>query len=540
MLAQAKTGAAEIEQPDANDQTNLSSRQIIAWGTGAVVAYLGLRLTNLMVLPIFLDEGLHISTGRGAQAGNLWVLGNAGRALQGWLLAFLYNLSGTENLLLVARLLSVLSGLVTLGGCYLIGRRLYNVQVGLIAAWLWAIMPFVVWHERMALVDPLMTSFTTLVLVFSLRLFDAQRPTAIVAYAILLGLTLTCAELAKLSGVTALIMPPLVLLLIYPAQQRGQLALRLLITLPVLLLATVPILHCYNGVWGEELDTHLADIDTIVFVDNLRDVTDWFYSYLTAPFLLLMAALPSWCLVRDRRRGALLLGLGLLPMLGLVLIARISFARYVLYMLVPFFILLAAMLNDLGKCWYRKWGRRLPKAIAPSFIIVLTLPALWLNWQIITDPPNAALPHDDQAQYIEEWPSGYGLNGAANFLTGEAKNEGKHLTVLVAAGMVTANQSLPILLNNQPSITVTAVTLQEGKFKLYAEQALAQGTGFVVVTRADDDLISLDGTTRLDDSDFLAAAYKGSNPEIHLSLVYTSPKPGNHSRIEVYQLIANK
>jgi len=533
---------------------------ILVWGLGAVVVYLALRLVKLADLPIFLDEALHISAGRRAQVADFWVLGSPGKALHGWLLAFLFNLSGSGNLLITARLLSVLSGLVTLAAIYLIGRRLFSIQIGLVAAWLWAIVPYAVWHERMALVDPLMTSFTTLALLFSLRLFDLanDRPSKegyevggdipliptfsrgtkigeklqarkILGYGGLLGLSLTCAELTKLSGAAAIITPPLVLLLLYPPRQWLTLASRLSVVAPVFFLTTVPLIRLFDGIWGgEDQQTRFAGFELTALTANLGATAGWLFSYLTGPLLGLGLLVLPWSLWRERRRGLLLVLLTLLPLSALVLVSHLFYSRYLLFMLVPLVIAIAALS---GQLWHWQ-ALKLPKVIKFGVGLGLALPLLWLNWQMIDEPANAPLPVNDRSQYIEDWPSGYGLEGAARLLRQTARQEARPVVVFVPNAPVIVNDGLLTLLANEPNITIYPVYPPQANLANRLYKGLNQSIAFLVVTRSSNDPNSL---TRLDDSSLLEAS-RAVAPELSLTLIYTSSKPSKHARIEVYRL----
>ncbi len=518
---------AEIEP-----EKSLSQTAIRLWGAGAGLIYLILRLFDLLKLPIFLDEALHIGAARGAQAGDLWVLALPGKALQGWLLAFTYNQANPDNWLLVGRWLSMLAGLVTLGALYLIGSRLYSARVGLLASWLWAVLPYAVWHERMALVDPLMTAFTTLVILFSLRLFDATNRRAVIGYGVLLGLALTCGELTKLSAAAAALFPLLVLVFLYSPRRWLLLSARLAITAPVFFLTTVPVIRLFNGVWGGEYqDERFAGFDPAVLAANIRLVLNWLYSYFTAPLLLLLIMLPFWALLKDGRRGGLLLLAGLLPMAVLIIMSRIIYSRYILFMLVPLVIFMAAVLIEIWQRRPQKW----PVPLLPAIILLLALPLLWLNWQMITNPATAPLPQADRVQYVEAWPSGYGINEVASFLKQQANLNSRRVTALVRNAPVITNDGLIVTLAKENSVAVTQIFPPQAGLADRLQKAASRELAFIVVTRADDEQTGLDGVSRLDDTQLLEAAHSVA-PNLRLELVFSTTKPGGNARIEVYRI----
>jgi hypothetical protein len=515
----------KVPLPAKPQEAVIPQKWLITWGTGAVAVYLLLRLPNLLTLPIFLDEALHIAAGQGAQTGDFWVVGFTGKALQGWLLAFFYSRTGLENLLLVARLLSVGGGLVTLAGCYLVGAKLYSPKAGLIAAWLWAVLPLAVWNDRMALVDTLMTAFTALVLVFSLRLFEANRARVIFGYGVLVGLALTCAELTKLTGLLA-VLTPFALGLIFPVGHWLRLARRLSVVAPVFYLTTVPTLNLDpQKNWGmESHGERFAGFDIIALLQNLQTVLGWYYAYLTAPLLVLLLLLPVWIIVKDRRRGIALLLMGVLPVLAIVTVSRVLYSRYFLFVLVSLIILLAGMLSYLDL----KINRR---NLVLALTAVALLPALWLNWQMITVPAEAPLPENDQIQYVKDWPSGYGLAEVHDFLLQEANRTGKRVQVLTPNLPIIVNDGLRITLGGDPRVVIDPVYPPPAGLAARLQKA-AQGTAYVAVTRRLGD-----EQRQADEGDLpLLTSLRETVPNLKLTLVYRVAKPGNISWIEIYSL----
>jgi len=97
----------------------------------------------------------------------------------------LQNLGGAEW---VARLPSVVAGVITVPVLYWIGRRLFGLQVGLIGAGLLALSPWHLYWSQSARFYTFLLLFHTLALFYFYRGLEEDRPAHLVASAAFLGL----------------------------------------------------------------------------------------------------------------------------------------------------------------------------------------------------------------------------------------------------------------------------------------------------------------------------------------------------------------
>jgi YYY domain-containing protein len=100
-----------------------------------------------------------------------------------------------ENLYRVGRTLTALLDVVTLLLAYLVGRRLFGVGAGLLAAALYAFAVLPIQLSHFFTVDPWLTTFVTAVLYLSIRYIDVPSPRT----ALLLGAAVGCAFATKAS-----------------------------------------------------------------------------------------------------------------------------------------------------------------------------------------------------------------------------------------------------------------------------------------------------------------------------------------------------
>jgi len=119
------------------------------------------------------------------------------------MLSVVYQIGGASTL--AGRLMSAAFGLATVALLYFIGRLLYNPRVGLVAALIGSVMPYLVVVIRQILLDGPMTFFATLTLYLLARFAQSLKPVWLYAAASVLGLTFLAKEtsILLLGGVYA-------------------------------------------------------------------------------------------------------------------------------------------------------------------------------------------------------------------------------------------------------------------------------------------------------------------------------------------------
>lgn len=406
----------------------------------AMLGFVG-RLVNPFALPIFIDESYHTRTGAYVLDGTgPFTLAPAGEVLYGWILAVVFNFIGLDNLLLWGRWLSATTGLATILVSYKIGERLFSARAGLLAAGLWAILPYSFWHERMALVDSMAAMFTGLSIYFSLCLLAASKPSKILLYSVLTGVMLYAGLLTKLLGLLVLPIPGLILIFIYSPRRWANYLPRIGLIYASFWLCTIFTVSQYQGNWDSgHLTVYVASPTSKDMLNNISEFGQWFYAYVTPPLLVVCLVGIGWLFYRKWRIAAPLILTAVIALVPLFLVARIFFPRYMLYILLPLVLAAAGgldlILNKLGQHRKVSWGY--------IGLVLVSLPALWFNYLIITDPLSAPLPQLDKTQYQEGMAAGKGAYEARDFLIKEQAARQRTLVVLESAGF---NEFLPALL----------------------------------------------------------------------------------------------
>ncbi|HLA41923.1 MAG TPA: glycosyltransferase family 39 protein, partial [Aggregatilineales bacterium] len=175
-----------------------------------------LRTHENLALPGYADESHHLRRAEVA-----WDFNIDGYAsyIPGKLLLYYYlGLFETqrENYLPVSRLAVALITLLGGAGIYAIGKELIDQRVGIMALFLYIVMPFTLFYDRMALADPL-TLAVLMLATWSLLLW-VKKPT--IKRGAITGVLLILPPLAKLTALAVVAAPVLAVAVFDPSGWR--------------------------------------------------------------------------------------------------------------------------------------------------------------------------------------------------------------------------------------------------------------------------------------------------------------------------------
>jgi 4-amino-4-deoxy-L-arabinose transferase-like glycosyltransferase len=382
-----------------------------------------LAAIRLTALPVFEDEGsqLHLIW-RIVQAGEwLQPLGD-GKPLEAWLMVPLVGL-GPEPIALI-RGLHVLSGMLGAVLTYRLALQVSNRSAALTSGALFAICPFVVYLQRLALSDIFMCTAGIWAHLRLIRLIRSPTWTN----SAWLATALSLAALCKLPvGFVFLLSMPLALALLPASERRALLQPPAMTRLAaahapaVALAAVIAVVALIRARHGHPPGFGLADllglglgkytgITAAIGVprpDLLTELTaqlSWPVVAIGCIGLVASAFQQDW-----RRRW--LIAIGALPMLAIGLLTHFWFSRYLLFTLPP--LIIAAV------CGWKGLALRAGRLRQPVQIGVLGICVGFMGHQsalIILDPAAARWSPLDRFQYFEGWSSGYGYPEAAKFV----------------------------------------------------------------------------------------------------------------------------
>jgi tetratricopeptide (TPR) repeat protein len=453
------------------------------WALGAIVAlHLLTRLVDLMRLPVFLDEAMHLDWAfRTVSTGQLVGHTDGGRYLPIW--AYAVVAARAEDPLRAARLCSVAAGLAAALGLAWLGRLLESPQAGLLAAFLYVAAPFTLLYDRMALVDALLSALLVYALVFSVMWArTARRP-----WAIGLGLVAGAAGLTKLPGLLVLSLPAAVALS-SRSSRRAMLLRQLAWTYGISLVLLLPLYLDLAGTgrfFSENLWLLRPGADGSSFLGrNARLAAEWLLAYFTPIGAAAVAAAALWSLRERERADLLLLSVAAAWCVFFVLVGgRYWFPRYVLPAVPPLLLLVARRAARLGR--------------PATWLVGGVLAASWLGFDaaLIADPARAPLPQVERSQYIYDWPSGYGLADVLGRLRRAA--ELQPVIVLRDQSSTPLREGLDLMLRRGGAgIETVDVPVKAGDFAESIERLTAGGRPvlFAIDQAADRQLVlTLDG-----------------------------------------------
>ena len=166
-----------------------------------------LRFYNILSIPVFADEAIYIRWAQVMRAEatlRFLPLSDGKQPLFMWLVIPLFKV--VSDPLIAGRLVSILSGLAGIAGTYLLaGRLLNNYRIALVASLFYAVSPFFVFFDRMALVDSMLASLGVWSLYFAVLTVQTLR----LDFAMITGFFLGAAFITK--------SPPLFFLLLLPS-----------------------------------------------------------------------------------------------------------------------------------------------------------------------------------------------------------------------------------------------------------------------------------------------------------------------------------
>jgi len=475
------------------------------WGV-SLLAFLGiifiallLRTINLTILPIFGDEAIYIrwSQVMGAEPGLRFLpLSDGKQPLFMWVLMFLVR--RFQDPLFIGRLTSVFYGIGTLVGIFTLSFTLFrSKKVSLISSLFWAVSPFSIFYDRLALVDSMLTMFGVWTLTFSVFAVKSLR----LDYAMLAGFSLGGALLTKSPGIYFALMLPLSWIVSrWPKRKKGvgfgKKGLFHLSKLISLTFATSVIGFVMYNILRLGENFHLVtsrNKDYVYpisqlwtsplhpFVENIKEIFNWFWKL--SPSVLIVFLLVILIInikhIKKRPKGelALLFLWSAIPIIVSSIYAKALTARYVLFALPSVFII-ASLLFSKGY----KLSESFRKVVMVGLFIYI-LQAFYINYFLLTNPELAPLPRVLRSGYLEEWTSGVGIKEVADIIIEEYKiNPSKNIIVGTEGYFGTLPDGLQAYLNDYREITVigTGLDFKEIPESLVESKRAGNTTYFVV------------------------------------------------------------
>ncbi|MEK9146637.1 MAG: glycosyltransferase family 39 protein [Patescibacteria group bacterium] len=398
----------------------MQKANIIFW-TVSVVGYLTTRTVNLDVIPIFTDEAIYSYWAQVAlhdPANRFISLEDGKQPLFIWLAAIFQKF--ISDPLIATRLVSVMSGLGSIIGIFLLAKTLFGEKVAKTAMVLYIILPFTLLYDRLALFDSLLTMLGIYSVLFTVKLVTVPK----LENSFLLGVSTGFAMITKSSGNFFLYLIPASALL-QGTWSKLKFNLKEIFRWAGYVLLAVAIANIiYNSLRLSPLFYIIARknlgfirpvaeviIDPFsLFIPNFTTLTGWLIVWI-GPVLFIIFILATIRGILQKNFKVIYLAIVTLAPFGAeTVFNKVLYPRFMLFYF-PYVIILIAYgsLDLLEKLKINK------KLLTLLFILVLIYPTINSFW-LIAKPTNAKIPSSDAGQYLNDWPAGYGVAEIVSFL----------------------------------------------------------------------------------------------------------------------------
>ena len=387
-----------------------------------ILAYFILRIPHLTSQPIFVDEAIYIRWAQVMRAEptlRFLPLSDGKTPLFMWAMIPFFKIF--KDPLVAGRMLSVMAGFTILSGIFAISWRIFGKRVALWSVLLYAIIPYDVFFNRMALVDTTLAAFSTWSLYFAIWLLQKPR----LDLAMILGYFLGGAWLTKTPAFANLIALPFTMI---GFNFKSKKMVKLIIFWGVAIgIALVMYNSLRLGPNFDELSKRNNDYIFSVqelarrpwdpFIPHVIDLAMWFPPLVTWPVLILIFVGIGF-VIRDKNKlGLAVLFWILIPLLLLTFFLKTFTARYLLISKPSLLIFAGFGIESLIGILMKYKKLKISRIFWEIIFFVLSLPlALYFDYLILTNLPAAPLPIEERKGYLEDWTAGYGFSEIAQFL----------------------------------------------------------------------------------------------------------------------------
>jgi hypothetical protein len=407
--------------------------------------------------------------------------------------------------LFAGRLVSVLVGLGSSIGVFVLSYLLFeDRRVSLIATLIYAISPFSLFFDRLALADSTLAFFGIWTLVFSVITVKKVRLDS----AMLAGFFLGGSLLTKSPGAFfAMLIPTTLILYKWPKKLKDKF-LRLSVFVFLFSFTYAIAFGMYNvlrlGPNFHMIGTRNKDYvyPLVHFLSSPLDPLKPFlsrvveYLWLMGPSVLvvLVAIGLVFGLSRKRRQTIVLAAWGIFPIIAVSEFSRTMTARYI-YFAVPYLFVISALpfLSFSPAINKKRKGAKLFSPTSWNFLLVrrlcllglfvLILHSLIVDVKLLVNPEAASLPRSERSGYLEEWTAGTGIKEVSEHIRDQSLEYSDQAIVVGTEGYFgTLPDGLQVYLNDLPKITVigTGLDFKEVPTQLIESKQAGNKTYFVV------------------------------------------------------------
>lgn len=428
-----------------------------------LIFYFITRVFHLTTIPIFNDESIYIRYGLHER---LEEVSQHYSLLIGKepLMPNLYAISGLlfNNLLFGARLVTVIFGFLTLLGVYKFCKKYFSKKIALTASFLYIICPFILFFDRLALMDSPVSTIAIWSLYFALRLLEIPN----IKNALILGGIVGVGFWTKSTSYFYFFLPIIALIFYSVKNKKVDIEKAKFFSI-----SSIVALFIFSLLYFDPLFKNLVEQRKIysygfsfiftfpieVWRNNILQLFYYFF-FLQTPVIFIFGLIGSILLFKKAKpESYFFLFWYFIPMLYMILYGRMPTSRYFLVFSVFFIISSSILISKLLD--YKKYIGFIALAMIVgicsfyNFLIYLKP----FNFQDFLAGPAKA----DIHQYFHGFASGYGVNEAISYLKEEARakpiiviirNDSGNPEDAVAAYLYYNNPNIKVLPINEPDL----------------------------------------------------------------------------------------
>lgn len=456
------------------------------------ISALLIRVVKLNLLPVFADEAIYVHWAqimKSEPSLRFLPLSDGKQPLFMWLVIPALKLF--EDPLIAGRMVSVASGMGTLVGISVLSYLLFKSRkVSLLASLFYAISPFSIFYDRMALVDSLLSMFGVWFMVFIILALSRIR----LDFALLAGFSFGGLMLTKSPAVFFIVLSLSVLFFVPVKQKQNKLvsALKGFLLLGSALLTgygfynilrlgpnfhligsrNFDYVHPYSRIFSNPFDPLMGHMDTIF---------SWLWD-IGPGVLLIMASVASYVNFKKFRKEVLVLVLWfLLPIVVQAEFAKVITGRYVYFATPPLYVLAASLI--------KKYKRTPYVYSVYAGVALVMLQSAYFLVPFYHDPVSANWP--EKEGYLANWTAGTGIKEVSEYLLKvKDENPGRHIVVGTEGYFGTLPDGLKMYLQGVEEITVIGVGL--GIYQIPEPLINAKAAGDIVYLAANQSRLNFE------------------------------------------------
>ncbi len=338
--------------------TSLNANKALVVGFLVLFLFGITRLLNLSGFPLFTDEAIYIHWAQLMRSDwdDIFISKMDGKQpLYMWLVALALNFK--LDPLITGRCITILASLCSIAGIFYIGKTLFNYRVGFFAVLSWIFLPYLLFFDRLALADGLLTACG--VWSVAMAVYIIKNPKSGILPFLFLGGFLGCAYMTK---ATALLLVPIPFVFLLLGKKRGerQWIYRSVAALGCAAFVALPYFLSQTGLAISDRDlivhrqdlvltpSELLSLPWAIWYRNAEIIWEFYCAYITWPILTLLGFAIGSIFLEKNYIGIGVIFWAVFPTLAIVLVAKGFFSRYFIIALPPLTILAAVAFERLG------------------------------------------------------------------------------------------------------------------------------------------------------------------------------------------------